>query len=98
MKGNKLTSLAAFVGLATLGMGSQSYGQQSTRGAENFLTIEQIIEKVRADYPGEIIEVEREKEEGKMVWEVKVKDKDGKEWEIYYDASTGKKLKSEPES
>ncbi|ADE13819.1 Propeptide PepSY amd peptidase M4 [Nitrosococcus halophilus Nc 4] len=97
MKGKKLIPLAVFVGLTTLGAG-QSYGQQSTPAAEGFLAIEQIIEKVRADYPGEIIAVEREKEEGKMVWEVEVKDKDGKKWEVYYDASTGKKLKSEPES
>jgi uncharacterized membrane protein YkoI len=61
------------------------------------LPLEQILEQQRRDRPGRILEVELEREDGRMVYELELLDADGRVWEIYYDAASGRLLETEAE-
>ncbi|MDH3664023.1 MAG: PepSY domain-containing protein [Alphaproteobacteria bacterium] len=54
-----------------------------------------LLENVDAIIPGEIIDVEFEKEDGIWVYEIYVVDKNGNLLEVFVDASTGSILKIE---
>ncbi len=49
-------------------------------------------------HPGAIIEIETEIEDGKMIFDVDIQGKDGKNWEIECDAATGEVLEDKEES
>lgn len=57
------------------------------------MSLEDLLERVRREYPGRIIEIELEKENGKYVYEIDLVDEDGIVWELELDASTGDLLK-----
>lgn len=57
------------------------------------MSLEDLLEKVRREYPGRIIEIELEKENGKYVYEIDLVDENGIVWELELDASTGDLLK-----
>lgn len=56
------------------------------------LSLEVILRKVRQVFPGKILEVELEKEEQQIVYEIEILGDDGVIKEIYIDAKTGKQL------
>jgi len=61
------------------------------------LPLETILKNIRLTFPGKIfsgkiLEVELEKEDGKIVYEVEILGKDGVVREIYINAKTGKLL------
>ena len=62
------------------------------------LPLEQILEQQRRDRPGRVLEVELEHEDGRMVYELELLDADGRVWEIYYDAASGRLLKTDAET
>lgn len=57
------------------------------------MSLEDLLEKVRREYPGRIIEIELEMENGKYVYEIDLVDENGIVWELELDASTGDLLK-----
>lgn len=61
------------------------------------LPLEQILEQQRRDRPGRVLEVELEHEDERMVYELELLDADGRVWEIYYDAVSGRLLESQAE-
>ncbi len=61
------------------------------------LTEAQIIEIALAEVPGEVQEVERERERGIIVYEVEILAEDGTEMELEIDAETGDILQVEAE-
>mgnify|MGYP001827751128 CR=1 FL=1 len=61
------------------------------------LPLEQILERQRRDRPGRILEVELEREDGRLVYELELLDADGQVWELYYDAVSGQLLQTERE-
>jgi uncharacterized membrane protein YkoI len=61
------------------------------------LPLESILKNVRQTYPGKILEVELEKEHGKIIYEIEILDNNGTVIEVYIDATTGKLLSTEQE-
>ena len=61
------------------------------------LPLEQILEQQRRDRPGRVLEVELEREDGRLVYELELLDAGGRVWELYYDAASGQLLESEAE-
>ena len=61
------------------------------------LALETILERIRAIRPGRVIEVELEREDGTLVYELELLDSDGNVWEMYVDAATGQVLREERE-
>lgn len=57
------------------------------------MSLEDLLEQVRHEYPGRIIEIELEKENGKYVYEIDLVDENGIVWELELDAETGDLLK-----
>jgi len=53
------------------------------------LSLETILKRVRQDYPGKVLEVELEKENGKIVYEIEILSDKGIVKEIYVDAESG---------
>lgn len=56
------------------------------------LPIERILDQARAAFAGTITEVELERENGRLVYEVEILTPDGREAEIEYDARSGFEL------
>ena len=56
------------------------------------LSLEIILKNVRQIFPGKVLEVELEKEDEQIVYEIEILDGNGVIKEIYIDAKTGKLL------
>ncbi len=56
------------------------------------LPLQTILDRLRLDYPGRILEVELEKEHGIIIYEIEIVDDDGKVRELSVNASTGELL------
>lgn len=61
------------------------------------LSLEAILERTRAVRPGRVIEIELERDDGALVYELEILDADGTVWEVYVDAATGQVLGEERE-
>lgn len=59
------------------------------------LALEQVLQQANVRHPGTVIEVELEREHGRMVYEIELLDKAGVVWEMKYDAETGKIIEEE---
>jgi len=56
------------------------------------LSLESLLKNVRPLFPGKILQIELETEEGKIVYEFEILGNDGIVREVYFDAKTGKLL------
>jgi len=56
------------------------------------LPLELILKHVRQIYPGKVLEVELENEDGRIIYEVEILAENGIVKEVYIDAETGKIL------
>lgn len=61
------------------------------------LPLEQILEKARQDFPGRVIEIELDREDGRHIYELEIVDPEGRVWELEMDAATGELLEKERE-
>ncbi len=59
------------------------------------LPLEAILKQVRQTYPGKILELELERENGRIVYEIEILSEEGLVTEIYVDAITGQLLSAE---
>ena len=59
--------------------------------------LETILERVRAQRPGRILEVELEEEDRRYVYEIELLDESGQVWELKMNAVTGEILEQERE-
>jgi uncharacterized membrane protein YkoI len=59
--------------------------------------VETCLKAALAKYPGQVLSLEAEIENGKPIYEFDIKGKDGKEWEVECDAKTGKLTEAEEE-
>lgn len=57
------------------------------------LPLERILERVRSDRPGRIIETELERKKGRYLYEIKIVDERGQVWELKYDAMNGELMR-----
>ncbi len=58
--------------------------------------LESVIVDARDRQPGRLLEVEFEWENGRWTYEVEILDRQGRVWELYYDAASGDLLRHEP--
>ncbi|WP_127477945.1 PepSY domain-containing protein [Sulfurivermis fontis] len=65
------------------------------RDAGDILPLETIIERVRRERPGRILELELKEKKERILYEVEMVDERGMVWELYFDARSGELLKSE---
>jgi uncharacterized membrane protein YkoI len=65
------------------------------RESGEIMPLEKIIERARAEKPGEVLETELEQKNGGYMYEVEIVDAAGQVWEIKLDAKTGKLIKIE---
>ncbi len=91
-------ALLAGLGAAHKAGGDHELAREAVKRGE-ILPLKQILERVRAEFDGEMLAVELEEErhdpfEGQLVYEVKVLAQDGAVTELYYDARTGELLKA----
>ena len=63
--------------------------------AGKIMALEQILENIRDEYPGRLLEVKLEQEDDSVIYEIELLDSDGKVWDLKLDATTGKLLKRE---
>jgi uncharacterized membrane protein YkoI len=61
------------------------------------LPLESILENVRQYHSGKVLEVELEKEQGIVIYEIKILDDDGILWEVTVNAITGQVMAEEEE-
>jgi uncharacterized protein YpmB len=59
------------------------------------MPLEDLIKQVRRDYPGRIIEIELDEEDGRYIYELELVDENGVVWDLDVDAKTGQVLKYE---
>jgi len=63
----------------------------------DIMPLEQILNRLRPEYPGKILEIELEQEDGRRVYEIEMLGNDGIVWELIIDARTGELLRNERE-
>ena len=63
--------------------------EKATMAAAAKVTIDQAVKSATEKTAGKVIEAELEKEKGKVVWEIKTVDADGKVTETQIDADSG---------
>lgn len=98
------TLLAAMLGatlLATAGVGSASDSKDGKEKRETvralleageIRSLEQVLQRVREEGHGHVLEAELEREDGRYVYEVEVLDDQGKVREYEYDARSGEAI------
>jgi uncharacterized membrane protein YkoI len=65
------------------------------RQAGDILSLEKILEISRQRMPGKVIEVELEREDGKLIYELEILDEQYKVWKLEVDAVKGDVLRVE---
>ena len=55
-------------------------------------SLESVLEEIRRDYPGRIIEIELDDDDGSYTYELELVDEQGVVWDLEIDAHTGKLL------
>ncbi len=83
---------------ATLAVHADDIGPDEAKrllSAGRIRPLEEILTSVKAQVPGELLEVELEIEDGIYVYDVKILGADGRVVEVEADAKTGKVLKVE---
>jgi uncharacterized membrane protein YkoI len=61
------------------------------------LSLQQILQGIDQVQPGQILEVELEREGGRLIYEIELLDPQGTVWELEVDATSGEILKRELE-
>lgn len=56
------------------------------------LPLETILKKIRQEFPGRVLDIELEKENQIIVYEIEILNSNGVVYEIYIDATTGETL------
>ncbi len=59
----------------------------------DILPLSAILQRLRAEQPGELVETELESRHGRLVYEIKLLTPEGRLLKLYYDAHTGEILR-----
>ena len=100
MKKNKALLFASLLLLLLFTTGVNFASDLDVRDLETngkVMKLSRVIEKINKVYPGRIIEVELQKENGILVYEIQIIDHQGVIWEISLNAKTGELLHKEKE-
>jgi uncharacterized membrane protein YkoI len=97
-----LCALAAAVGLALATPALQARGHSRDDDHERarqalergqVLPLRTVLERIEADYPGQVLGVEFEHEDGRFVYEIQLLQPDGRRAKLEVDATDGRVLK-----
>ncbi|MGE3771743.1 MAG: PepSY domain-containing protein [Gammaproteobacteria bacterium] len=84
---------AALVATSAAALADVSYGEaRKLRADGKALPEERIIELVNKARPGEVTDLELDRDLGRLVYEVEVRDAQGQEWDLELDAASGEVL------
>lgn len=88
--------------LSTIVMSSYADSNDHIRAKElldggNILSLEIILQKARDQYPGKILEIELEKKNNQLVYEIELLTTNGKVLELLFNAKTGHLISTEEE-
>ncbi|MBP2295451.1 PepSY domain-containing protein [Azospirillum rugosum] len=92
-----IPTLALLAGLGQAASADDGDGNDHDRARDALrsgraLPLEEIVAKASADFPGEILDVEFEDEDGRIVYEIKTITAEGRILKLKYDAATGELL------
>ena len=92
-----LIALVAAIGAPRSAAGDDSDHDLARRLLEQgrILPLAEIVDKVRSEIPGEMLEVEFETDDGAYIYELKILRPDGRVQEIEVEAASGKIVKIE---
>jgi len=65
------------------------------RESGQIMPLEKIVERARSEKPGEVLETELDRENGRYFYEVEIVDEAGQVWDIKLDAGTGALIEME---
>lgn len=68
------------------------------RDAGEVMSLEKIVERARAEKPGDILESELKQERGRYIYEIEILDAGGRVWELRLDARSGELIRIEKEN
>ncbi len=68
---------------------SDEHTARQLREAGDILPLETILQKIQADHPGKVLEVELEEKQSRLVYEIELLDAQGKVWELQVDPRSG---------
>lgn len=97
-----MRKLPHIIGLL-LFLGAAAYADDDHREARRLAAegeiqpLVSILERIQAQQPGSILEVELERKKGRMIYEIEILDQQGTVWELKVDAVTGEILKHKVE-
>lgn len=101
MRTLSVAGLAALILVAGMAGIALSDGDQdrarALRESGEIVPLEQIVDKAREEFPGRILEVELEEEEGILIYEVEILSDSGVVREFMFDARTGELIGTEEE-
>jgi hypothetical protein len=86
--------LTAFV--AAPGFGDDHARARAARDAGEIRPLNEIMDAVKRDNPGEVVEVELEREHGRWIYEVKILTPQGEVRKLDYDARSAERLPARP--
>lgn len=102
MRSKHSPAIAALLGVLLLAAAAVPAGAdddhitaRKLRESGEIMPLEKIIERARAEKPGEVLETELDRKNGRYVYEVEIVDEAGQVWEIKLDAGTGALIKME---
>jgi uncharacterized membrane protein YkoI len=68
------------------------------RQAGAILPVETILERLRLQHPGRLLDLELERDDGRYVYEIEMLDAAGTVWELLFDARTGALIERQREN
>ncbi|MES9844661.1 MAG: PepSY domain-containing protein [Candidatus Sedimenticola sp. PURPLELP] len=94
-----LIALLSIVGLSGVVMGDDDDHLESRRLVEEgrIKPLQEILSLVTSQRPGAILEVELERDDGIMIYEIEMLGDDGRVWEMEINARTGEIIESHEE-
>lgn len=90
-----LSASSAFASTAFTTESKDAGPAPSQHAVAREITREQAVDMALKAHPGEVARASKDTRDGKQTWEVTIKGKDGKQWEVYYDIKTGELVAEE---
>jgi len=92
-----LMAVALSGGLLAVAADQQKQADSPTAPRSDILSLENILQRVKAQHPGRVTETELEYKHGRYVYEIDVMSDDGVKKELKYDARTSELISAKVE-
>jgi uncharacterized membrane protein YkoI len=90
-------ALCAGSAVLTAGQNESRPDAAQLQNSNDILSLDEMLQRVKAQYPGRVVETELEHKQGRYVYEIDVVSNDGVKTELKYDAKTGALISSKVE-